>query len=904
MECSVKILILEHEPHDLELLQYGLKKGGLNYVSTIVQTREEYIQALNHFGPDIILSDFSLPTFDGLSAYRIKQEVYPEIPFMIVSGTIGEEKAVDLIKMGVTDYIMKERMYQIAPKVVRALNEAKERKQKAIAEEKLKQKEEQLKKIINQSLDVICTLDEAGRFVEVGAASSHIWGYSPEELEGHQLPTLVYQADQEKTLAVIAKVQKGLAITNFDNRVVRQDGQLVPMSWSARWDAADKLMYCIARDATEALEAARQLEEQNQHMVNTFESITTGFCTIDRNWVCRYWNKEAEHILGLDRTEVLNRNIWKVFTDALGSKFYTEYHRVMNEGVQASFEEYLPSADAWFGIKAYPSKDGISVFFQDITESRRLKKLNQLEKEALDLYASRKSSLADIISFLLKGINKIHPDLLSAVLRVKKGKLSNWSSPLLPRSLNKSLKNLPLNLAGIGSGATTFLYTKVLTADQPQDSLWDNFLDLAADHQLQTCILYPIRDDSQETEMGVLVTYLQSCRHLKKSEERTIKKVIHILKNIIESKLAENAIRKSEKVRRLIMDSSMDAIVCIDTSGAVTLWNPQAKRIFGWEESEILGKKIADYILPARYRQVYQESLTQYLETGKHPILNKLVEVTAINRRQEEFPIELTTIPIRQEGTEIFCAFIRDITERKEAEARQQKMTEELYRQNKDLQQFTYIVSHNLRVPVANALGLTSLLTKTNKNTEIFDLSLTHLKTSVSHLDTVLRDMNTILSIRDRKEVIDKEYVVVAEVLREVFLHLQDALKRCGAQARIQIPEDLQVSASRPYLYSIFQNLLSNAIKYRSETRELSILVSCEQQPDGSKTISFADNGSGFDLEKAGPHVFKLYKRFHTNKEGRGIGLHLVKTHVETMGGQIEVQSQVNVGTTFFIRLK
>ena len=98
METSINVLILEHDANDIELLQYQLKKSDLNHTAIVVQTKQDYTGALTQFGPDIILSDYSLPAFDGLSAFRIKQEIAPDLPFIIVSGTIGEENAVELIK--------------------------------------------------------------------------------------------------------------------------------------------------------------------------------------------------------------------------------------------------------------------------------------------------------------------------------------------------------------------------------------------------------------------------------------------------------------------------------------------------------------------------------------------------------------------------------------------------------------------------------------------------------------------------------------------------------------------------------------------------------------------------------------------------------------------------------------
>jgi signal transduction histidine kinase len=133
----VKILILEHDPDDIALLQYELKKGGLQYSSVVVQERGTYEQALRDFKPDIVLSDYALPDFDGAAAFYIKKEMAPDTPFIIVSGTIGEENAVDLIKAGVTDYVLKDKLFTVVTKVGRALKESQEFREKKDQEERL-----------------------------------------------------------------------------------------------------------------------------------------------------------------------------------------------------------------------------------------------------------------------------------------------------------------------------------------------------------------------------------------------------------------------------------------------------------------------------------------------------------------------------------------------------------------------------------------------------------------------------------------------------------------------------------------------------------------------------------------------------------------------------------------------
>ncbi|ALW83900.1 hypothetical protein AUC43_01530 [Hymenobacter sedentarius] len=244
---------------------------------------------------------------------------------------------------------------------------------------------------------------------------------------------------------------------------------------------------------------------------------------------------------------------------------------------------------------------------------------------------------------------------------------------------------------------------------------------------------------------------------------------------------------------------------------------------------------------------------------------------------------------------------MQDITPRKQAEERQRLLTERLARQNSDLQQFTYIVSHNLRAPLANALGFSDLLSRVDKQSEVFDQSVQNLRTSLLQLDQVLTDVNDILSLRDEQGGYRPEPVAVAAVCREALLGLQEALRACGGELHSNIPETLWVSGSRAYFHSIFYNLVSNSIKYRSDERPLRIDITATVGPGSDTTITVRDNGLGISQEKGSEEMFQLYRRFHTDKAGRGVGLYLVKAHMEAMGGQIIVRSQVNEGTEFIL---
>jgi DNA-binding NarL/FixJ family response regulator len=144
MNSELRILILEDVPTDAELLKFELSEGGIPFTARCVATKSSFFKALDDFCPDLILSDYSLPSFNGLSALEVAREKCPEVPFIFVSGALGEELAIELLKQGATDYVLKSRLSRLAPAVSRALLEVEERNERRMAEEVLRQREQAL----------------------------------------------------------------------------------------------------------------------------------------------------------------------------------------------------------------------------------------------------------------------------------------------------------------------------------------------------------------------------------------------------------------------------------------------------------------------------------------------------------------------------------------------------------------------------------------------------------------------------------------------------------------------------------------------------------------------------------------------------------------------------------------
>ncbi|NID09890.1 PAS domain S-box protein [Fibrivirga algicola] len=145
--------------------------------------------------------------------------------------------------------------------------------------------------------------------------------------------------------------------------------------------------------------------------------------------------------------------------------------------------------------------------------------------------------------------------------------------------------------------------------------------------------------------------------------------------DITERKKSQDAIEQSELKNRLIMNAALDAIITIDTAGAITFWNPQAEKVFGWHESEVLGKKLSDVLIPHVHREAHEKGMSYYNQTGYGPVLGKHMELPAINRDGKTFMIEMYIIPVKQGDDEFFCSFIRDISERKKNEEELERLS-------------------------------------------------------------------------------------------------------------------------------------------------------------------------------------------------------------------------------------
>jgi signal transduction histidine kinase len=235
-------------------------------------------------------------------------------------------------------------------------------------------------------------------------------------------------------------------------------------------------------------------------------------------------------------------------------------------------------------------------------------------------------------------------------------------------------------------------------------------------------------------------------------------------------------------------------------------------------------------------------------------------------------------------------------------EAEVEERTRDLVEYNQQLEQIAFISAHNLRAPVARILGLGHILGICNNDLNEAKTIIERMVFTTEELDRVVKDLNTVLDMRRNSTSVIVP-VNLEEELRQVKINIDKEIRDTKAVFIEDFSRGVTLWTVKPYLDSILTHLIFNAIKYRHPDRSPVITVGSEVR-ENYFVLSIKDNGLGIDMSLYKDKLFTLYGRFHLHIEGKGMGLYLVKTQMVAMGGKIEVESQLNVGTTFYLSFK
>jgi len=306
------------------------------------------------------------------------------------------------------------------------------------------------------------------------------------------------------------------------------------------------------------------------------------------------------------------------------------------------------------------------------------------------------------------------------------------------------------------------------------------------------------------------------------------------------------ALRESETRVRAVLNSALSGVIVIDARSKITDWNARAETMFGWRRYEAIDRDLAETIVPSRYRENHRRGLERFLSTGQSTILNRPIEVTAMRCDGSEFPAELSISPLQTDGVVTFCGFITDITERKRAEKEIQQLNQELEGRvvqrtaqleaaNKELEAFSYSVSHDLRAPLRHIDGFARML-DTHANGMLDEKGRRYLSTiseSARRMGQLIDDL-LVFSRQGRAEL-RRVSVNLTELVADVREHLQTEI--ADRVITWQIDPLPVVWGDLAMLRQVFENLLGNAVKYTRKRVDACITVGVQPGPSGDVTV-------------------------------------------------------------------
>ena len=373
MNDKTRILLIEHNPDDAELIIHELKTAGFNFVSELVQNEKEYRHAIGIFMPDIILSDYSLPSFDGDEALNIRRETVPDTPFIFVSGSIGEERSIEYIKNGLTDYVLKDKLFTLAVKVKRALKDAQEKAVNTKTAKALLLSESMLARAQQLAHLGSWELNFSDNEFTLSAEACRIFGLLPAEnkLAFDSWKQLVHPGDIARVLQEFNTVALTLQEAGYQHRILLKDGSIKHIHAESKFefDMNGKAcgLYGIMQDVSQRkkteLSLAKAYEEKNAIL----ESIDDGFFATDENSIVTYWNKRAEILLHTPKEDVIGKNLHDIFARNASTIFYDNYQIAISKKTTIHFEGFSNLTKKWFAVSAFGSDNGLSVYFKDIT---------------------------------------------------------------------------------------------------------------------------------------------------------------------------------------------------------------------------------------------------------------------------------------------------------------------------------------------------------------------------------------------------------------------------------------------------------------------------------------------------------------------------------------------------------
>jgi two-component system sensor histidine kinase/response regulator len=723
------------------------------------------------------------------------------------------------------------------------------------------------------------------------------------------------------------------------SKEIAEEGMLLGAIASAALERADLLQELVRTNAV-----LRRSEEHFRALIENARDVIT---IIDGRGMILYANPAVELILGYAPAELMGQC---TFDFAHPDDVPQLLHRAkdiarMTRTTEPFVFRFRHRDGSWRILESIgnlpPDASGrgsIAISSRDVTERKAAEQRLAAQHQAARILAEA-STLAGAVPRILQAICENLDWDLGALWSVDHEAsvlhcVEVWQTPATDAPEFQALCHRTTFPPGVGlpgrvwtSGEPAWIPDVVCDSNFPRAAV-------AAREGFHGAFGVPIR--TRSGVIGVFEFFSRAIQHEDQALLQMLGVIGHQLGLFIERKEAEEAIREGEERSRLIVETAYDALITMDAKGAITGWNGEAEKVFGWSREEVLGQPLSTTVIPPRYREAHERGLARFLATGEGPVLNTRIEITALHRDGREIPVELAVWPVKTRGTFTFSAFVHDITERKRAEEERRTYTQQLEEararaemQALQLQQqtvelvaardgalastrakseFLANMSHEIRTPMNGVIGMTDLLLDTELTREQRDAALA-VRSSADALLTIINDILDFSRIEAGKlttEVADFN-------LRTALEDVADLLAPKAQEKRLELtcdvppgfPERLRGDPTR--IRQIVTNLLGNAIKF-TERGEVVVGASVLYETERYATLRLwvRDTGIGVRRDRQAA-IFESFTQADGSSTrrygGTGLGLAICRQLTALMDGEIGVESEPGEGSTFWVRL-
>ncbi len=739
------------------------------------------------------------------------------------------------------------------------------------------------------SSSIVSITDKSGKIIFANERFCEVSKYSREELLGatHNIVNSGYHPK-----AFFAKLWEDILAGKIWRGQIRnrsKDGELYWVDTSISPVMSEngeiKQFLSIRNVITEQKEIEYNLRESEALNRSVLASLNASIAILDEHGIVEKINPIWEEI-----TEI--SDVKDILKAVVGQDFFKILNKAIKEG-----DEYVLKVKEGINTILSNSKEFVEIEYPSCKQDANKWVLIHISKFENDIKRLVISHF-DITTRKLQeeAIRKSESRLLEAQ---RIAKIGSWDLDIVNNRLFWSDENYRIFEEEKSSESAS--YQRFLELVHPEDR---DFVDRVYKESVRDKKPYNIVHRIQMKD-GRIKYVNEQCETFYDNNGNPVRSV-GTTQDITQQKESEILLENQRIQYESVVENISDGLIIDDVDGKVVYANKQFMQMIGISEEDLSTFVFDDYVAP-EYKDIIRKRHTQRMKGEEVSSIFEYIGLRKDNTKRW-FEARVTKIVYGEKiiGTQ---SAIRDITEEKEgidllkaSEAEKTNLLQELNQRYNELMQFNYIVSHNLRAPIANIIGLADMFNMSGIDEEEKQQIISHIQYSILKIDELINDLNVILAARSDINS-KKERIVFSDIMQRVEKTLAKQIRDSKAHIDIVIDDDAkEIYSIKSFIKSSVYNLVNNAIKYRSNHKAPLIRVHFSRIGNFIE-ISVKDNGIGIDMEKHGKDIFGLYKRFHTSFEGKGLGLNMTKTQVESLGGSIQIQSKPGEGSTFIILL-